>query len=262
MHRNHAPLLIPNAWDAMSARTFKSIGFKAIATTSGGVAWSLGYQDGEKAPWDEVVAATRRIARAVAVPVTADIEAGYAENCDEVRDHVAEIIAAGAVGLNLEDQKGGELREISDAAARISAAREAARSIRVPIVINARTDVYHVKDEPDGGRFAETIHRAKAYQAAGADCIFVFGVSDVQAIAGLVAAIDLPVNIVGRAGLPKLSELAKIGVGRITIASSMALYSFGCVHNAAARLFETGEFELPKGSMTRATAQALFSQDR
>jgi len=143
-HRGPAVLLLPNAWDAMSARVFAAAGFDAIATTSGGLAWSLGYADGEQAPWSEVVAATARIVRVAQVPATADIEAGYGETPDAVMVSVAEIIQAGAVGVNLEDgtPRGAvPIRSVADAAERIRAAREAARAAAVPIVINALTDL-------------------------------------------------------------------------------------------------------------------------
>src|SRR5579863_9834749 len=143
MHAGPRLLLLPNAWDAISARIVVAAGFAAIATTSGGVAWALGYADGEAAPWDEIVAATARIARAVAVPVTADIETGYGDTPAAVGRSIADIIGAGAVGVNLEDGlKTGTppIRSPADAAMRIRAAREAARVAGVPIVINARTD--------------------------------------------------------------------------------------------------------------------------
>jgi 2-methylisocitrate lyase-like PEP mutase family enzyme len=257
LHRTR-PLLIPNAWDAMSAKTFEAVGFKAVATTSGGIAWSLGYQDGERAPWSEVVGATRRIARVLDGPLTADIEAGYATTLDQLHDHTVDIINAGAVGLNIEDQSAGCLRDIADATTRIAAVRKAADDSDVPIFINARTDVFHIKDEPKNGRIVEVLRRARAYHDAGADGIFLFGLADMQVAAELIAKIDLPVNIVGRAGLPNLSALAKIGVGRVTMASSLALHAFGCTHRVAHALFDTGEFALPDGSMTRAAAQAFF----
>src|ERR1700747_1175674 len=130
-HRGPRLLLLPNAWDAMSARVFVAAGFDAIATTSGGVAWALGYADGEQTPWDEVVAATARIVRAAQVPVTADIEAGYGDTPDAVMRSVAEIIGAGAVGVNLEDgtpRVASPIRSLADAAERIRAAREAANA--------------------------------------------------------------------------------------------------------------------------------------
>src|ERR1700674_1226916 len=144
MHHGPGLLLLPNAWDAISARIIVAAGFPAIATTSGGVAWALGYADGEAAPWDEVLAATQRIARAVAVPVTADIESGYGTTPEALGRSIGDIIKAGAVGVNLEDgvrDADPPIRSLVDAAARIGAARAAARGAGVPIVINARTDL-------------------------------------------------------------------------------------------------------------------------
>src|SRR5437763_16895151 len=144
LHRGPPLLLMANAWDAITARLFEAEGFAAVATTSGGVSWALGYADGEAAPWDEVVGQTARIARAVAVPVTADIEGGFGATPEAVCRSITDIIGAGAVGVNLEDSmKGPEpMRTLEDAAARIGAAREAARAAGVPIVINARVDVF------------------------------------------------------------------------------------------------------------------------
>src|SRR5262249_50116562 len=141
--RAHQPpplLLLPNAWDAMSARQFEAAGFGAIATTSGGLAWALGFPDGERAPWQEVVAATARIVRAVRVPVTADIEAGYGDTPDRVGTRVAEILQAGVVGFNIEDgtpapDRPG--RAIEDAGSRIRAPRAGADAVRVPAVDHA-----------------------------------------------------------------------------------------------------------------------------
>jgi 2-methylisocitrate lyase-like PEP mutase family enzyme len=144
LHRGPRLLLMANAWDAVSARIFEAEGFAAVATTSGGVSWAIGYPDGEAAPWDEVVEQTARIARAVAVPVTADIEAGFGATPEAVSRSIADIIRAGVVGVNLEDGLPGPtpMRTVDDAVARIRAAREAARAAGVPIVINARTDLY------------------------------------------------------------------------------------------------------------------------
>src|SRR5262249_27249380 len=161
----------------------------------------LGYADGEHTPWREVVAATARIVRTVRVPVTADIEAGYGASPADVARSVVEIIGTGAVGINLEDSTASTdqpIRLVADAGARIRAAREAARGTSVPIVINARVDLY-LKNVGDAqSRFAETVERGKAYLAAGADCIFPFALADMDIIARLVKAVGGPVNIVAR----------------------------------------------------------------
>ncbi len=264
LHRAPPILLLPNAWDPMSARIFEAAGFPAAATTSGGLAWALGYADGEKAPWGEVVAATRRIAEAVRVPLTADIETGYGETPDAVARSVSDIIGAGAVGINLEDGTPNPqqpVRTIADAATRIRAARAAADAAGVPIVINARVDLYlkHVGD--DATRFTETVRRAEAYLAAGADCIFVFAVADMDLIKKFTAAIKAPVNVVGRAGMPGLKTLEAAGVARVSIASGASMVVMSTIRQIAEDLHQTGEFDILKASMTRPEAQKLFARE-
>lgn len=261
MHRGPRLLLLPTAWDAMSARIFEAADFPAVATTSGGLAWALGFPDGENAPWNEVVAATERIARTVRVPVSADIEGGYGETPDEVARNVADIIRAGAVGINLEDGTHAKtpIRSIEDAVERIRAAREAAAQEGVPLLINARIDLYikHIGD--DETRFAETVERSKAYLAAGADCIYPFGLTDLKVIADLVTALKAPVNIVGRAGMPDVSALQRLGVARVSTASGPALVAMSVTRQIAAELRAKGQFSVLESSMTRADAQQLFA---
>lgn len=264
LHRAPPILLLPNSWDPMSARIFEAAGFPAAATTSGGLAWALGYQDGEKAPWPEVVAATHRIAEAIRVPLTADIETGYGATPDALARSVTEIIGAGAVGVNLEDGTPNPqepVRTIDDAAARIRAARAAASAAGVPVVINARVDLYlkHVGDEAT--RFTETVRRAEAYLAAGADCIFVFAVADIDLIKKLTAAIKAPVNVVGRAGGPGLKALEAAGVARVSIASGASMVVMSTIQRIAEELHQKGEFDILKASITRVEAQKLFARN-
>jgi len=264
LHRAPPILLLPNSWDPMSARIFEAAGFPAAATTSGGLAWALGYQDGEKAPWPEVVAATHRIAEAIRVPLTADIETGYGATPDALARSVTDIIGAGAVGVNLEDGTPNPqepVRTIDDAAARIRAARAAASAAGVPVVINARVDLYlkHVGDEAT--RFTETVRRAEAYLAAGADCIFVFAVADINLIKKLTAAIKAPVNVVGRAGGPGLKALEAAGVARVSIASGASMVVMSTIQRIAEELHQKGEFDILKASITRVEAQKLFARD-
>lgn len=264
LHRAPPILLLPNSWDPMSARIFEAAGFPAAATTSGGLAWALGYQDGEKAPWPEVVAATHRIAEAIRVPLTADIETGYGATPDALARSVTDIIGAGAVGVNLEDGTPNPqepVRTIDDAAARIRAARAAASAAGVPVVINARVDLYlkHVGDEAT--RFTETVRRAEAYLAAGADCIFVFAVADIDLIKKLTAAIKAPVNVVGRAGGPGLKALEAAGVARVSIASGASMVVMSTIQRIAEELHQKGEFDILKASITRVEAQKLFARN-
>jgi 2-methylisocitrate lyase-like PEP mutase family enzyme len=258
--RHHAPpvLLLPNAWDALSARLFVAAGFDAVATTSGGLAWALGYPDGEHCPWTEVVAASARIVRSAQVPVTADIEAGYGETPSDIAAHVAEIIQAGVVGINLEDGLHGPMRSIKDAVARLAAAREAAHKEGVPIVLNARCDIFHLQHGEEGTRFAATVERCKAYLAAGADCVYPFGLRDEATIAKFVKAIDGPVNITGRPGMPDAAALEHLGVARITIASAATLVTISNIQKLAAELRATGGFEMLATTFRHPEAQKLF----
>ncbi|MGH7072872.1 MAG: isocitrate lyase/PEP mutase family protein [Stellaceae bacterium] len=258
--RHQAPpvLLLPNVWDGMSARLFVAAGFDALATTSGGVAWTLGYRDGEAAPWTEVVAATQRIVRCAQVPVTADIEAGYGRTPDEVGTHIAQIVQAGVVGVNLEDGLHGPIRDTEDAVARIGAAREAARQEGVPIVINARCDVFFLQRGAEEERLAATVARCKAYLAAGADCVYPFGLRDPATIAAFVKAVEAPVNITGRPGMPDATAFERLGVARITIATAPALVAMSAVQALATQLRATGDFEMLAATIRHPDAQGLF----
>jgi 2-methylisocitrate lyase-like PEP mutase family enzyme len=258
--RHHAPpvLLLPNAWDGLSARLFVAAGFDAVATTSGGVAWALGYPDGEVAPWQEVVAATARIVRSAQVPVTADIEAGYGASPAEVAAHVAEIIQVGVVGINLEDGLHGPMRSTEDAAARLRAARAAAQREGVPIVLNARCDIFHLQHGEESTRFAATVERCKAYLAAGADCVYPFSLRDPAMIAEFVEAVGAPVNITGRPGMPDAAAFERMGVARITIASAPTLVAMSTIQKLAAELRATGSFEILAASLRHPDAQKLF----
>jgi len=257
-HHVRPILLLPNAWDALSAGLYVAAGFDALATTSGGVAWALGYPDGEHAPWAEVVAATARIVRTAQVPVTADIEAGYAATPTDLGAHVVEIIGAGVVGINLEDGLHGPMRSVEDAAARIDAAREAASKAGISIVINARCDILHLQHGEESSRFSATVNRCKAYLAAGADCVYPFGMRDPAMIAEFVKAVAAPVNITGRPGMPDAAAFERIGVARITIASAPTLVAMAAIQKLATDLRATGSFEALRTPLRHPDAQGLF----
>lgn len=261
MHDRSRILLLPNAWDAGSARLFARRGFAAIATTSGGMAWSLGHADGEQAPLAEVLAAIARITRVVEQPVSADIEGGYGETPADVAATVRAVIAAGAVGINLEDGMPGHgpLRACSEAAARIRAAREAASASGVPIVINARVDNWMQHDNSDpAARLADAVQRAQAYLAAGADCIYPIGLADGATLAALVRAIDAPVNVAAGPGVPALAELARLGIARVSTATRFATLALAAVDRAAATVLADGRFDGLAADFTYADAQRLF----
>jgi len=262
LHRGPRLLLMANAWDAVSARIFEAEGFAAVATTSGGVSWAIGYPDGEAAPWDEVVEQTARIARAVAVPVTADIEAGFGATPEAVGRSIADIIRAGVVGVNLEDGMHGStpMRTVDDAVARIRAAREAARAAGVPIVINARTDLYIKKIGDEASRFDEAVARGRAYLAAGADCFYPITLRDSATIGRLVEALNAPVNINVRAGWPSVAELEALGVARVTTATQITLMALATTRQIAREIKATGRFDAINPAIAHPEMQQLMAK--
>lgn len=260
MHR--VPLLLlPNAWDALSARVFEDAGCRALAITSAGVSWSLGYPDGERVPWPEFVAAIARIAASVRVPVTADIEAGFGDT-HVLGKHVRDVIQAGAVGINLEDSdpSGEALRTVESASAAISAARAAAECERLSLVINARIDVYLRRGTSEPA-FGETLARAHAYREAGADCVYPIGLTDLGTIRKLTAELATPVNVMGRVGAPTLAELRAAGVARVSTATTAALYVAGALKTATQMLDATGAFDHFTSTYSYPDMQALFCRD-
>jgi 2-methylisocitrate lyase-like PEP mutase family enzyme len=244
-HRGPSMLLLPNAWD----------------TTSRGVAWSLDYADGEQAPWSEVVAATARIVHAAKVPVTADIEAGDGETPSAVMGSITEIIRAGAVGVNLEDgtpRGAASIRTVADAADRIRAAREAAGAAGVPIVVNARTDLYLRSIGDEVSRFDEAVERGRAYLAAGADCVYPISLRDPATIGRLVKALWAPININVQAGPHSIAEFEALGVARARTASAVALMALATTRQIADELRASGRFGKLARAMAQADAQRLF----
>jgi 2-methylisocitrate lyase-like PEP mutase family enzyme len=262
LHRGPPLLLMANAWDAITARLFEAEGFAAVATTSGGVSWAVGYADGEAAPWDEVVGQTARIARAVKVPVTADIEAGFGATPEEVARSIGDIIGAGAVGVNLEDGTPGPvpIRPVDEAVARIRAAREAAREAGVPIVINARTDLYLKQIGDEAGRFDDAVARGRAYLAAGADCFYPIGLRDAATMGRLVQALKAPININVRAGWPSVAELEALGVARVTTATQLTLVALAATRDVARAIKATGTFDAINPAIAHPEMQQLMAK--
>jgi 2-methylisocitrate lyase-like PEP mutase family enzyme len=236
LHRGPELLLLANAWDAGSARLIESLGARAIATTSAGVAWAHGYPDGDALPAALVIATTAAITRAVRVPLTVDIEGGYSDEPAAVGALVGALIEAGAVGINLED--GGGPPELL--CAKIAQCRRVARELGVELFINARTDVYLRGLVPEADRIAETCARAARYRDAGASGLFVPKLLEPSAIAAIVATVGLPLNVLAWSGLPAAAALATLGVRRLSAGSAIAEAAWGRVA-ALATAFLRGE---------------------
>jgi 2-methylisocitrate lyase-like PEP mutase family enzyme len=231
LHQGPAVLVLPNAWDAGTARLIESIGAKAIATTSAGLAWSRGYPDGNALPTDQLIAATRDIARVIRVPLTVDLEAGYSDDPRAVAELVVRILDIGAVGINIEDGSGSA----DLLCKKIAAVRERAARSGVDVFINTRTDVYLRGIASGGAAIEEVIHRASRYRAGGCDGLFVPGLSDGDAMAAIAEEIKpMPLNIMALPSLPSMDALQKHGVRRLSAGSAIAQAALGCTSRLAA----------------------------
>jgi len=245
LHRGPRILILANAWDAASARIFEAAGCPAIATSSAGVAFSLGRRDGEQLTRDEMLEVVRRVVDAVSIPVSADMEAGYGDTPEAVAETVRAVLAAGAVGMNLEDRTPDErhaLVEVSIQLEKIKAVREAATSANVAFVLNARTDVFLAEVGEPATRLDEAIRRANAYRDAGADSLFVPGVTDRETIATLAREIKGPLNILAMAGVPPAAELEKLGVARISVGSGPMRATMALTRRIARELLDSGTY--------------------
>jgi 2-methylisocitrate lyase-like PEP mutase family enzyme len=238
LHRGPSILRICNVWDAASARIVEQAGFPAVATGSAGVAFSLGYPDGEAIPAEEMLAHVGRIARVVSVPVTADLEAGY----DDIERTAAGLAQAGAVGLNLEDFQNGKLVDPAVQIDKIRAVRAVGQRLGVPIVINARTEIYLAQIGSAETRFARSVERLQAYRDAGADCLFVPGVRDPDTIAELVKALQFPLNILASAGSPTVDMLQELGVARVSLGSGPMRATMGLLRRIAEEFRDSGTY--------------------
>jgi 2-methylisocitrate lyase-like PEP mutase family enzyme len=264
LHGGPRVLVLPNAWDVASARVLEELGYPAIATTSAGVAFSLGYPDGQRISRDEMLEAVARIARAVRVPVTADIESGYGTAPKDMAETAKAIVAAGAVGLNFEDVIGDTESSQVDTGLqveKIRAIRETSASAGVPLVINARTDVYLMPIGPEATRFERTVERLRAYRAAGADCVFAPGVRERALIEKLVKAVAAPLNILVTPGCPSIPELEKLGVARASIGSGVMRSALGLVRRIGKELLEKGTYASTfEGAIPFAELNALLGR--
>jgi 2-methylisocitrate lyase-like PEP mutase family enzyme len=246
LHHGPRILALPNAWDAVSARILEEAGHPAIATSSAAVAFALGYPDGQRISRDEMLGAVARIAKAVRVPVTADLESGYGKTPEEIADFTRAMVSAGAVGLNFEDVTGDDETtqvELGLQVKNIRAIRETSVALGVPVVINARTDIYLMPIGPAETRFERTIERLRAYRKAGADCLFVPGVGDRELITQLVKALDAPLNILVSQGCPSIEELEKMGVARLSAGSSAMRAAMGAFQRVAKDWLAHGSYD-------------------
>jgi 2-methylisocitrate lyase-like PEP mutase family enzyme len=255
---NDGLLILPNAWDAGSARIVEHAGAKAIATSSAAVAWSHGYPDGEAIPPDVLIATIREIRRVVGIPVTADIEAGYTRDPQAAADYALRVIDAGAVGVNIED--GQDAPDLLSA--KIEQVHRAAAKSGVDLWINARVDVYLHKLAEGQAATDETIRRARLYREAGANSIFAPGAVDETTIANLVGEVGLPLNVLAWPGLPGAARLKALGVRRLSAGAGLGKASLGHTHELARSFLEDGRSEpFFEGALASVGMNGLMKKD-
>jgi 2-methylisocitrate lyase-like PEP mutase family enzyme len=262
LHRGPRILLLPNVWDVAGARVLEQAGVGAIATTSAGIAFALGYPDGEKISRTEMFEAVARIAAKVSLPVTADAEAGYGHRPEDAALTARAVIESGAVGMNLEDGSDDPQHPLVDLSLqieKIAAVRETASALGVPLVLNARTDVYLLQVGQPESRLDETIKRLSAFRDAGADCLFAPGVRELQVISRLVSELQHPLNILAGPGSPAIPELQKIGVARVSLGSSPMRATLGLLQRITQELQTTGGYEALEGAPTHAEVNNILS---
>src|SRR5438094_26655 len=260
LHHGKRILILPNGWDVPSARVFENAGFPAIATSSAGMLVSLGYPDGEVISRDEFVSAVGKIARVLSVPLSADVVAGFGKTTKDVLVTVKGILKTGAVGINIEDfvHATKKLYPVERQIENVKAIRKLGETTGIPLVINARIDALRYAEGDEGARFKEAVRRATAYRDAGADCVYPMGLTDPASIAAFVLALDFPVNVIVRKGLPEISELERLGVARVSFAPSRSYAALGLLKRAAKEVLEKGTYEnLTEGAITFDELNAL-----
>jgi len=261
-------LLLPNAWDAASARVFEHAGFPAIGTTSAGIANTRGLPDGEAIGRARMLEEIRTIVEAILVPVTADIEAGYGDAAGDVAQTVAAVVDLGAVGVNLEDRvhhrDGARLYGSDEQQSRIAAARNEADRRGIRLVVNARTDTFLLAIGRDlDERLALTAERAESYLRAGADVVFVPGVVDAPTVRRLADAIDGPLNVMAMPGAPDAATLFAAGASRVSLGNSAMLAVLGALDAIAKEVITTGTWaSIERSFYGYGEADALFGRSR
>ena len=263
-HQDKEILVLLNSWDIGSSKLIEACGYKAIATTSMGIAASLGYPDCQIISLSEMIDAITGIVNAVQVPVTVDIEAGYGNNLQEIIESVKKIIATGIVGINIEDSTdlNEALIDEMEFCERISAIRALSDSLGFHLVINARTDSFYTSSGSTQEKLSESIKRGNKYREAGADCIFVQPVWDKEIIATLVKEINAPINILSNpaigAGLPpSVRELQDLGVARLSLGSSLMKATLALIKKVADELSGKGTYTMLLDSMSPLPEAAL-----
>jgi 2-methylisocitrate lyase-like PEP mutase family enzyme len=260
LHQAEGLLVLPNAWDVITARVFEDGGFSAVGTTSFGIARAHGFRDGDNAAREVTRVMAGRMAEALSVPLSADIEAGYGETPREVEAEALKLIEAGVVGFNIEDGQTHASPPLADVAlqcAKIAALRSAAATAGVPVFVNARTDVFWLRTHKGSAALAESLRRAAAYLSAGADGIFIPGLVDRDAISEAVTGIQAPLNILASPQTPAAAELAALGVKRLSLGSGPVRATLGLLRRLGREVKDRGTYAYLEDAIPYDEANAL-----
>jgi len=246
LHEDPKLLVLPNIWDPLGALLLEGLGYPAVATASAAVAYSLGYDDGQKIKFDKMLDVIERIASSVAVPMTADIERGYADHPQEIAENIRQVLEAGAVGINFEDSsfEGGPLHPIDFQCERIQAIREMADKEGVPLVINARIDVFVRRGEISRDeKIEEAIVRGKAYLEAGADCLYPMGPGDIETLKRIREETKAPINVYASKAAASMNDLEAIGISRLSLGPGLIRAGLTTMKHVAQQLLDYGSYD-------------------
>lgn len=264
LHHNGKLLVLPNIWDPLGAVMLECLGYPAVATASASIAFSNGYQDGEKIPFKDLWFILNKIVRSVKIPVTADIERGYAKNNTELKENTKMLLDAGIAGINFEDTNGDgkTILPIEAQCEKLTVIRNTASEMGVPLFINARTDVYlKANDLPDEEKLAEAMRRGKAYKDSGANCFYPISLKKKEQIATIIKEVGLPVNVLLLPGIPDFETLKIIGVARLSLGPGFLKTSINAMKNIAEKLLhDEGMHEIIDNPVTTAYLNSLISK--
>jgi 2-methylisocitrate lyase-like PEP mutase family enzyme len=253
LHNRVEVLILPNAWDVPSARVFEDEGFNAVATSSAGMMVSLGYPDGEEIPRAEFFAAVKRMSRVLSVPLSVDVVSGFGASPDAVVKTVKAVVAAGGIGINIEDfvHSAKKLLPLEKQTAKLKALVRLRDSQSVHFVINARTDALRYAVGDDEMKLAEAIRRAETYRDLGVDCVYPMGLVDAPSISRFVKAVNFPTNVMIRKGLPPVSDLKRLGVNRVSFGPAASYAAMGLLKRASREVLESGTYSsLTEGAIS------------
>jgi 2-methylisocitrate lyase-like PEP mutase family enzyme len=264
LHHNGKLLVLPNIWDPLGAIMLESLGYPAVATASASIAFTNGYPDGEKIPFKDLLFILNKIVKSIKIPVTADIESGYAKNNVELKENIKRLLDAGIAGINFEDtnQEDKTIISIDAQCEKLSLIRNTVSEIGMTLFINARTDVYlKANDLSEEEKLSETIRRGKAYKSSGADCFYPISLKKKEQIEIIIKEVGLPVNVLLLPGIPDFETLKIIGVARLSLGPGFLKTSINAMKNIAEKLLhDEGMQEVADNPVTSAYLNTLISK--